>query len=177
MRRLGAFAFAQAVEQRIADLDRIDPAERSRLSKRLLEELYPLSRLALHLQRPGRPVQVEGCEDSGRADGQIWLGGRDLRQFEVQVTWAGNGDPHAGRVADWAARLAMLIDERLRMKEEKVYAPGTVLLIAFDEPRLHDWHGWQALHQALGRYGPLSAGQFAAVWLCNCASNALERLA
>lgn len=177
MRRLGAFAFAQAVEQRIAALERIEPAERSRLQKRLREELYPLSRLALHLQRPGRPVQVQGCEDSGRADGQIWLGGHDRRKFEVQVTWAGNGDPQAGPVTDWAAHLAALIHARLHLKSAKDYAPGTLLLIAFDEPRLHDWHGWQALNGQLGRHEPLLAGQFSAVWLCNCASNALERLA
>lgn len=176
MHRLGAFAFAHAVERRMAALERVALRERARLGKRLQEELYPLSRLALHLQRPGRPVQVQGCEDSGRADGQIWLGGHDRRKFEVQVTWAGNGDPQAALEPDWIAPLAGRVRQRLQLKTEKTYAPGTLLLIAFDEPRLYDWRGWQALHEQLMRHGPLLAGQFSAVWLCNCASNALEQL-
>ena len=52
----------------------------------LREELYPISRLALHLKQPGLKVDVEAFEDDGPADGHIRESGfRDV-DFDVQVT-------------------------------------------------------------------------------------------
>lgn len=52
----------------------------------LLEELLPLSRLALFLKRPGLSVIVESYENNGNADGHIWITGFLEREFDIQVT-------------------------------------------------------------------------------------------
>jgi hypothetical protein len=60
-------------------------------SKKLREELHPLSRLGLHFKQPGLIVEVEGFEDSGRPDGNIRITGFIEREFEVQITFADYG--------------------------------------------------------------------------------------
>lgn len=84
-----AYEFAKAIESRIEALTLEQYHKRPRIAKRLIEELYPLSRLALALQQPGLIVEVEALENSGRADGNIWVSGFLNRAFEVQVTFAG----------------------------------------------------------------------------------------
>lgn len=60
-------------------------------SKKLREELYPLSRLALHFKKPGLEVEVQGFEDCGRPDGYIRITGFLNREFEVQITYTAYG--------------------------------------------------------------------------------------
>ena len=86
--RSNAYDFAKAIEERIEALPKEQYFERPRPAKRLIEELYPLSRLALGMKQPGLNVEVEAFENSGRADGQIWITGFTERNFEVQVTYA-----------------------------------------------------------------------------------------
>src|SRR5436309_7623107 len=63
--RLPAFEFAQAVDSAIASVPREDYHLRRGRAKRLLEELYPLSRFALHLAHPGSRIEVEALEGDG----------------------------------------------------------------------------------------------------------------
>ena len=66
-------------------------------AKKLREELYPLSRLALHFKRPGTEVEVEAFEDCRRGDGHISITGYFEREFAVEITFAGYGPEDALR--------------------------------------------------------------------------------
>jgi hypothetical protein len=81
-----AYLFAQKVDRQIEVLSLADYHLRTGRSKRLREELYPISRLALHLKHPGLEVEVEAFEDSGAADGRIRVSGFWEGEFDVQVT-------------------------------------------------------------------------------------------
>jgi hypothetical protein len=85
--RLPAFEFAQAVDKEIKALPREAYYLRTGRSKRLQEELYPLSRFALHLVYPGVSVEVEAFEDDGPCDGLICFGGSDRRELRIEVTY------------------------------------------------------------------------------------------
>jgi len=85
------------VDRQIEALSDYDYHCRVGRSKVLQEELYPLSRLGLHFKQPGIDVEVEGFENSGRADGQIVVTGCGERTFEVQLTYAGYGRDEALR--------------------------------------------------------------------------------
>lgn len=85
--RLPAFEFAQAVDDAIVALSREDYYLRKGRAKRLLEELYPLSRFALHLVHPGSRIEVEAPEDSGPYDGLIHRGPAPGSTLSVQVTY------------------------------------------------------------------------------------------
>ena len=87
--KTGAYEFAAKVDHAIETLSDEDYHRRIGSSKVLREELYPLSRLALHLKQPGLEVEVEAFGDSGRPDGHIRVTGFRERDFEVQVTYAG----------------------------------------------------------------------------------------
>jgi hypothetical protein len=83
-----AYEFASEVDHQIEALSSEDYHRRVGRSKKLREELYPLSRLALHFKQPGLEVEVEGFENSGRPDGYICITGFREREFEVQITYA-----------------------------------------------------------------------------------------
>jgi hypothetical protein len=85
--RLPAFEFAQAVDEAIVALPREDYYLRKGRAKRLLEELYPLSRFALHLVHPGSRIEVEAPEDDGPYDGLIHRGEQLESTLSVQVTY------------------------------------------------------------------------------------------
>lgn len=179
-------------------------------SKVLREELYPLSRLGLHLKQPGLEVEVEGFEDSGRADGVIRIEGFRERAFEVQLTYAGYGRdealraellvsqgfaPGAGPIrrekriesicaimqpvdhGEHIGRIASAVIERFRDKASKPYAPGTVLLIAFDELKLYGQENWKHLFCEIEREVCTSEGRFAEVYLFNGDTNELRKAA
>jgi hypothetical protein len=97
--KAGAYEFAASVDARIEALSMEQYHKRPRPVNRLIEELYPLSRLALALKQPGLAVDVEAFEDSGRADGHISISGYLTNDFEVQVTFAGYGRTEALRSA------------------------------------------------------------------------------
>lgn len=92
-----AYEFAQESEQRILALSNSEFHERPRHAKRLIEEVYPLSRLALRFQQVGTDVEVESFENSDQADGHIWIEGFSPRDFDVQVTYAGYDESEALR--------------------------------------------------------------------------------
>jgi hypothetical protein len=81
-----AYSFAKDVDQQIEALALHDYLRRRGRGKLLREELYPISRLALHLKQPGLEVDVEAFEDDGPADGHIHESGFRDQEFDVQVT-------------------------------------------------------------------------------------------
>ncbi len=80
------YNFARAVDQKIEELSREEFFVRSGAGKRLLEEVFPLSRLALHFAQPGLRVIVEAFEDDGPVDGHISTEGYREEDFDVEVT-------------------------------------------------------------------------------------------
>lgn len=85
-----AFSFAAEVERQIHALSPEGFYMRQGRGKLLLEEWYPISRLALHFKQPGLEVYVEAFGDSGIADARIEERGFRDRTFDVQVTYVGD---------------------------------------------------------------------------------------
>lgn len=85
--RSPAFTFAAEVERQIEALEYDEFHRRQGRAKVLLEEWYPISRLAVHLKQPGLQVEVEAFGDDGVADGRIEELGFRQRIFDVQVTY------------------------------------------------------------------------------------------
>jgi hypothetical protein len=79
-------SFAKDVDRQIEALTQHDYLRQCGRGKLLREELYPISRLALHLKQPGLEVHVEAFEDNRPADGHIRESGFRDREFDVQVT-------------------------------------------------------------------------------------------
>ena len=89
--KFSAYEFAKITEDRIKALSMKEYHERPRVPKRLIEEIYPLSRFALALTQPGLDVEVEAPENenSETLDGHIWTSGFRDQSFDVEVTFAG----------------------------------------------------------------------------------------
>ena len=86
--RAKAYEFAEEVDRQIELLTRKEYLQKVGRGKILREELFPLSRLGLHLKRPGNEVLVEAFEDDGPSDGHIHISGFEERDFEIQITFA-----------------------------------------------------------------------------------------
>lgn len=69
--RNSVFDFAVEVDRQISTLTREQFYLRTGRAKRLLEELYPLSRFALRLKYLGNDPEVEAFENDGPLDGVI----------------------------------------------------------------------------------------------------------
>jgi hypothetical protein len=98
---LPVYEYAEQIDRRIGALLPRDLIRKSRVAKRLLEELYPLGRLALQFKRPDVDVQVEAYENSGAADGKITLSGPYERVFEIQVTFVDSAEEALRRELLW----------------------------------------------------------------------------
>ena len=85
--RKSVFDFAVEVDHQISALTREQFYLRTGRAKRLLEELYPLSRFALRLKYPGNDPEVEAFEDDGPLDGLVHWGGVHASQLNVEVTY------------------------------------------------------------------------------------------
>lgn len=85
-----AFEFARAVENEIEALSPQDFHRRQGRAKVLLEEWYPISRLAIFLKQPGLEVTAEAFGDDGVADGRIEERGFRQRSFDIQVSYVDN---------------------------------------------------------------------------------------
>ncbi|MBU1706214.1 hypothetical protein KKG19_05845 [Patescibacteria group bacterium] len=205
--KTNAYEFAFEVDRQIEALSNEDYHRRVGRSKKLREELYPLSRLALHFKQPGLEVEVQGFVDCGRPDGYIRITGFLNREFEVQITYAAYGckdalraqllvsegfTPGAGDIQrekkskriiatmgsvahdEHIVRIASGILERFHEKCKKRYAPGTVLLIAFQEVKLYGCTNWHQLLVAIDEKGGMFGSSFAEVYLFNGATNELR---
>jgi hypothetical protein len=81
-----AYAFAAEVDRQIESLSRDGFFFRSGRGKKLLEEILPISRLAVSMKLPGSEVEVEAFEGDGPTDGRISVSGFVEDIFNVQVT-------------------------------------------------------------------------------------------
>jgi hypothetical protein len=205
-----AYEFAAEVDSLMESFSDKEYLHRTGRAKKVIEELYPLSRLALRVKQPGVAVLVEAFEDSGRADGHIWITGLREANFEVQITYAGYEGEDALRsqllvqqyftsgaspvtrdrkseaiIVSMSAddfdepirRLATSIRTRFIVKNAKPYAPGTVLLIAFDNITLRGRGWWNTLYAAIDKAGGVDKGIFDQVYLFNGGSNELSQAA
>lgn len=80
-----AYLFAQEVDRLIEELSSDDYLRHENRGKKLLEEILPISRLALHLKQPGLEIEVEAFENDGEADGHIYITGFREDDFNTQV--------------------------------------------------------------------------------------------
>jgi hypothetical protein len=81
------FNFALEVDRQISTLTREQFYPHTGRAKRLLEELYPLSRFALRLKYPGNNPEVEVFEDDGPLDGVVHWRGEPASQLNAEVTY------------------------------------------------------------------------------------------
>lgn len=204
-----AQSFFAAVEQQIHTLTTEEFHRRKGHAKVLLEEWYPISRLALHLKQPGLEIQVEAFGGSGVADGRIDELGFRTRSFDVQVTYVEDYEgalrrelmhrqgytPGAGPIrrnksagtidATMAAvdfdhnlkQAAAGIAKRFKNKAAKSYPMNTVLLVAFDDMTLLGFSMWQSLLELTQEIVSLESSNFKAVYIINCATNELVKVA
>lgn len=205
--RDAALSFAAEVERRIQALSADEYHRRQGQGKALLEEWYPISRLALHLKQPGLEVYVEAFGDSGVADGRIEERGFRERTFDVQVTYVEDYEgalrrelmqqqgyaPGAGPIARTRASGAIVaqvtavdFDHKLKQtasgiaklfskKVSKSYPENTALLIAFDDMTLLGFNMWRELLALTQERATLSASNFIAVYIINCATNEIVK--
>lgn len=92
MSRQYAYSFARTADERLEEMTNSEFFERKNPHKKVIEEVYPLSRLALWFQKDGQEVEVEAFEDSLPRDGHIWVtgrGGLDSFDFDVEIVVAG----------------------------------------------------------------------------------------
>ncbi|MGZ8251050.1 MAG: hypothetical protein ACXW1P_01785 [Methylophilaceae bacterium] len=127
-----AYGFASEVDLMLTELSNEDYLRKFGRSKKLREELYPLSRLGLHFKLPGLSVEVKAFEDSGRADGYIRINGFIKREFEVQITLAGFGSKDALRAELLAAQgFSPLAGDIQRLPNGEIIA--TMAAVDYDE--------------------------------------------
>jgi hypothetical protein len=78
---------------------------------------------------------------------------------------------------EYIERLAEATLDRLIDKCQKAYQPGTVLIISFDEVKLHGHQSWARLISLLDAKGGMSGSPFSHVYLFNAATNVLYDIA
>ena len=85
--RYTSYQFAEHVDKEIENLPAdVVRSKNTREGKKLIEEMRPLSRLALLLKCPGLDVYVEITPEGSEADGIIYETGFRQREFKVQIT-------------------------------------------------------------------------------------------
>ncbi|NMG35211.1 hypothetical protein GRF61_12225 [Azoarcus sp. TTM-91] len=198
--RATAYDFAIAIEQEIAALSREQRCLRTGRAKRLLEELYPLSRFALRCTNPGTIVEVEAYEDNGPVDGAIYRLGDHESKLSIEITfvysyedslrdellWTTGSTPGSGPIhrdkktgkiiaslapdPESIKRLATSIVALFKKKTSKGYPKGTLLLIAFEDPTFFGFGIWKELFSAIELLGGLN-GEFGEVYIINCGSD------
>lgn len=90
---MNAYEFSIDVEKRIEALTGKEYRLRNTPeSKRLIEEVLPIAKLALSLKQPGLDVEVNAFEDNGEYDGFISISGFKEEQLPVQVTYCHSYD-------------------------------------------------------------------------------------
>jgi len=204
--RLPAFEFAKAVDDAIVALSKRDYNLRIGRAKRLLEELNPLSRFALHLVHPGSRIEVEAPEDDGPYDGFIHRGPKLESTLSVQVTYVhsyeealrrellwemgsapGRGPIHRDKATGKIVATSQLVplekeidqlaSDMVALHEKKCkkgYKPGTILIVAFDDPTFWGRDLWGKLIAAVNSKSDLTGGGFSEVHFFNCGSNELQ---
>ena len=99
--RAPVFDFAMSIDSQIEALSRQEYVLRTGRAKRLLEELYPLSRFALALKFPGSKLEVEALEHNGPVDGVIHFLGKYSHELRVEVTYVDSYEEALRRELMW----------------------------------------------------------------------------
>lgn len=206
MMRANAFDFAAKVDSDIESLtDDVYRLRRGR-AKPLLEELLPISRLALSLKTPGLAVDVVGYENDGPVDGCIKVSGYRDDEFDVEVTCTHGYEDHlraellnkegfcpgAGPIkrkngeivaemqaVDYDAHIHETADAVIKAfaaKNGKPYPAGTVLIIAFAHLKLVGNTNWNRLLESINEKGGFKASQFSRIYLFNGDSCEIRRV-
>jgi len=204
--RMRAIDFAEWVEKEIQSLSAEDFHLRTRKSKRLREELYPISRLALLLKQPGLEVLVEAHGPDGRVDARIYETGFRNRSFSVEATYAYDHEqslrdelmvidgvaPGSGPIArinrrieaspsavdeDYhVLRIARMVAKCFREKTSKSYPSNTILIIAFEEITMRGWFAWVRFLGVLFELINAAESSFLSVYLINVCSNEIQQI-
>jgi len=186
-----AYEFARDVDEQIEALDRDDYLRHDKPAKLLLEEWYPISRLALHFKRPGLEVKVEAFEDNEAADGRIWMTGYLKEQFDIQVTCCFDGEEFdkmrnlaaegsfVGSAREYDKHIksvAEIVADRFQDKSSKfAYVSETILVISFSEARIYGLKGWDRLLCYVDNKGEISESDFESVYLFNAWKNEIQK--
>ena len=126
--RESVFAFALEVDRQIEALTREQFHLRTGRAKRLLEELYPLSRFALQLTYPGNHPEVEAFEDDGPLDGAIYRGGDPASRLDVEVTYVHSYQAALRRELMWTTGSAPCAGAICRDRQTgKIVATGAIV--------------------------------------------------
>lgn len=153
MLRAPVFDFAAEVDRQMAQLTREQIDLRQGRAKLLIEELYPLSRFALHCKYPGTEVEVEAFEDTSPLDGIIRFSGNRQSEFHVEVTyvhayedalrrellWTTGSAPAVGPIfRDKATRKIIAIQGR-ETAEEEADRFAAAIIEAFNKKRAKNY--------------------------------------
>lgn len=126
--RDSVFGFALEVDRQIRALTREQYHPRTGRSKRLIEELYPLSRFALRLKYPGNHPEVEAFEDDGPLDGAIHWGDEPESRLNVEVTFVHSYQEALRRELLWTAGSTPVAGKIYRDKKTgKIVAIGAIV--------------------------------------------------
>jgi len=204
-KKKNAFDFAAKVDQDIESLADDDYRLRKGRAKSLLEELLPISRLAISLKTPGISVDVVGYEDDGPVDGCIWISGYRKDQFNIEVTCTYSYEEHlraellnrdgycpgAGPInrekgeiiaemqaVDYDSYIHDTASDALKVfvdKNGKTYPEGTVLIIAFANLKLVGNANWQSLIESIQEKGGFVESKFTRIYLFNGDSCEMRR--
>jgi len=202
---MNVFDFAAKVDQDIESLTDDDYRLRRGRAKALLEELLPISRLALSLKTPGLAVDVVGHENDGPVDGHIKVLGYRDEEFDVEVTCTHGYEEHLraellnrdgccpgtgpikrvnGEIVaemqaeDYDAYIHNTADAVLKVfeaKNNKNYPDGTILIIAFARLKLVGHARWQLLLESIKEKGGFVGSKFQRIYLFNGDSCEIRR--
>ncbi|HVJ52267.1 MAG TPA: hypothetical protein VM689_07385 [Aliidongia sp.] len=127
MLRASVFDFAAEVDRQIAQLTREEIYRRGGRAKRLIEELYPLSRFALHCKHPGTELEVKAFEDDGPLDGVFCFSGNRQSEFHVEVTYVHSYEEALRRELLWTTGSTPAVGRIFRDKvTRKIFATQTL---------------------------------------------------
>lgn len=202
---MNVFDFTTKVDQDIKNLPDDDYRLRRGRAKPLLEELLPISRLALSLKTPGLSVDVAGHENDGPVDGHIRVSGYRNEEFEIEATCTHGYEEHLraellnkdgfcpgsgsikrvkGEIVaemqaeDYDAYIHETADALIKAftaKNGKNYPDGTVLIISFAHLKLVGHDNWSRLLEAIKVKGGFSSSQFPRIYLFNGDSCEIRR--
>jgi len=176
---MNVFDFAAKVDQDIESLSDGDYRLRKGRAKPLLEELLPISRLALSLKAPGLTVNVVGHESDGSVDGHIKVSGYRDEEFNVEVTCTHGYEDHLraellnreGSCPDtgpikringeiiaemqavdgdaYIRDTADAVRKAFEAKNDKIYPEATVLIVVFADLKLVGHGRWELLLESI----------------------------
>jgi len=201
-----AYEFARFVDNEIEKLTREEFFMRTGRSKKLREEIFPLSRLALHFAQPGLKVFVESANGSTPPDGHIAISGFRTEAQDVEITYVRSyedslrdellhtvgASPGAGPIernklthqifaqqsgSDRGEQIAALAAAVSKRYEAKASKNYPASTILLIAFQDITFYGFSAWRELVERIGDAPARPFKRVYLLNCLTNELQAIA